>query len=49
MRKIIPGPLKGISRPSLKITPLSYSRSILIAAERIKMKNIITRKRIVIF
>jgi hypothetical protein len=36
---IRPGPLTGISLPSLKMTPLSYSRKILIALER---KNITT-------
>jgi hypothetical protein len=36
---INPGPLAAITRPSLNITPRSYSLSIRIAAERKKMTS----------
>jgi hypothetical protein len=37
IRIISPGPLTGISLPSLNITPLSYSRRILIILARAKI------------
>jgi hypothetical protein len=45
IRKIKPGPLVAISRPNLNMTPLSYSRRILIAlARRITTKKTMKNK-----
>jgi hypothetical protein len=44
MMKIIPGPLAPISLPKRKITPRSYSRRILIAAEARIMRKMIKKK-----
>jgi hypothetical protein len=47
MRMINPGPLVAMTRPSLKITPRSYSLRILMAEARKKtMKTIIRIKNV---
>jgi hypothetical protein len=44
MMKISPGPFAPISLPKRKITPRSYSRRILIAAEAMIMRKRIKKK-----
>jgi hypothetical protein len=44
MMKISPGPLAPISLPNRKITPRSYSRRILMAAEARIMRKMIKKK-----